>query len=29
MEEELEEQDEDIWLKFFSSIPFFKKYRGY
>ena len=29
MEEELEEQEEDIWIKSFSSAPSFKQYRDY
>ena len=29
MEEELEEQEEDIWLKVFSSCPSFKQDRDY
>ena len=27
--EELEEQEEDIWMKIFSSTPSFKQYRDY
>ena len=27
--EELEEQEEDVWLKCFSSAPSFKQYRDY
>ena len=29
MEEELEEQEEDIWIKMFSSTPSFKQYQDY
>ena len=29
MEEELEEQEEDTWIKNFSSAPSFKQYRDY
>ena len=29
MEEELEEQEEDIWIKMFSSTPPFKQYQDY
>ena len=29
MEEELEEQEEDIWINFFSSLPSVKQNRDY
>ena len=29
MEEELGEQEEDIWIKIFSSTPSFKQYQDY
>ena len=29
MEEELEEQEEDIWIEIFSSAPSFKQHQDY